>query len=43
MDQAPVVLGLAPSLHVHASGALTYCSAGEEPMGWDDAVLALAA
>jgi hypothetical protein len=30
-----VVLGLAASLHIHASGALTYCSPGEEP-GWDD-------
>ena len=43
MGLAPVHLGLAATLLIHASGALTYCAPGDEPTGWDDAVLALAA
>lgn len=41
----PVDLGQTSSLHVHASGALTFLGAGEVPAGWDDdvAVLAIAA
>lgn len=36
-----VNLGLLPSLHLHASGALTFCGVGEEP-GWDDDAALLA-
>ena len=28
-------LGLTSSLHIHASGALTFCGPGEN-LGWDD-------
>jgi hypothetical protein len=39
-----VHLGLTSTLHIHASGALTFCGAGEEPDSYDDvAVLALEA
>ena len=33
-----VDLGLLPSLHVHASGALTFCVPGAGPALWDDDV-----
>ncbi len=40
----PIHLGLVSSLHIHASGALTFCGAGEEPDFFDDvALLALEA
>jgi len=32
-------LGLTSTLHIHASGALTYCGAGEAGEFWDDAPL----
>lgn len=39
-----VHLGLSASLHIHESGALTYCGAGDEPdWGEDAALLALPA
>ena len=40
-----VDLGLTSTLHIHASGALTFCGPGEEPAGWDDdiALLTIAA
>lgn len=41
MDLA-VDLGLTPTLHIHASGALTFCGPGERPAGWDDDVALLA-
>lgn len=31
-----VHLGLAPSLHLHASGALTFLPVGELPPAWDE-------
>ena len=31
-----VHLGLAPTLHLHASGALTFCAGGDEPPMWED-------
>jgi len=34
MVQHPVLLGLAPTLHFHATGAVTFVGAGET--GWDD-------
>jgi hypothetical protein len=44
MDLA-IDLGLTSTLHIHASGALTFCAPGEEPAGWDDdiALLTIAA
>ena len=39
-----VDLGLTSTLHIHASGALTFCGAGEAWDFWDDApLLAVAA
>lgn len=35
MDLA-VNLGLTSALHIHSSGALTFCPAGSETHGWDD-------
>jgi len=35
MDLA-IDLGLTSTLHIHPSGALTFCGPGEEPAGWDD-------
>ena len=42
---AAVDLCLSSTLHIHASGALTFCGPGEEPAGWDDdiALLTIAA
>ena len=31
-----VQFGLLPTLHIHASGALTFCGVGEDSWGWDD-------
>lgn len=42
MDSAadPVVdLALTSSLHIHASGALTFCAPGEGLAGWEDDLL----
>jgi hypothetical protein len=36
-----VDLGLTSTLHIHASGALTYCGPGEGPAGWDDDIALL--
>ena len=36
MDLLAPVLGLVPTLHVHASGALTFCGPQDEASGWDD-------
>ena len=36
-----VDLALTPSLHIHASGALTFCAPGEGPAGWEDDVALL--
>jgi hypothetical protein len=45
MDSAPILLGLAPALLFHATGAVTFVGQGAEP-AWDDdapALLAVAA
>ena len=45
MAFVPVLLGLAPTLHFHASGAVTFLAEGQEP-SWDDdagVILAVAA
>lgn len=34
-----VDLGLTSSLHIHASGALTFCGPGDDLAGWDDDLL----
>jgi hypothetical protein len=36
-----VHLGLTSTLHIHASGALTFCGVGDEP-DWGDDVAVLA-
>lgn len=40
-----VDLAQSPTLHIHASGALSFCGPGEAPAGWDDdiALLTIAA
>ena len=37
-----VDLGLTSTLHIHASGALTFLGAGEQPALWDDDLSLLA-
>lgn len=34
-----VDLAVTSTLHLHASGALTFCGPGEELAGWDDDLL----
>jgi len=36
-----VDLGLTSTLHIHPSGALTFCGPGEEPLGWDEDIALL--
>lgn len=38
MDQE-IDLGMTSSLHIHASGALTFCGPGEGLAGWEDDLL----
>jgi hypothetical protein len=38
MDLA-IDLGLSSTLHIHASGALTFCGPGEDLVGWEDDLL----